>query len=117
MLTYLIVIFLLIFLFLRRKNLFSNEQFLSQLFFALALFLFGFYLVKLKAVFNLPGPLHTILLTISLLGIALAYYFRAALVLFFSLIGLWSWWFVYGSDMVMKTQIIQLINKIIIIDS
>lgn len=83
------------------KNLivfFSREDFLSQLFFLLAIFFLGVFLFALNKDINSPLSSQTLLLITSIIGILVAYYYKLIFTLNFSLIGISCWWMIQAAS-------------------
>lgn len=70
----------------------SKEDAVSQLFLLLSFFFLGITLLAFSNDFDYPLSWRAILFITSFLGLVGAYYLKAIYTLFFSLIGLVSWW-------------------------
>ncbi len=70
----------------------SKEDFISQFFFLFSVFFLGLTLLAFNKDLGEPLSWRTILLLVSVVGVAIAYYFKVIYTLAVSLIGLAGWW-------------------------
>lgn len=83
----------------------SKEDNVSQFFFLLSIFFFGVTLLAFNKDLGDPLSGRTILFLVSMVGIVIAYYFKAIYTLAVSLIGLASWWNAQAVDWVQVKDI------------
>lgn len=70
----------------------SGKDFLSQMFFLLSIFFLGATLFVLNKNYGEPLSWQTILLTVSITGIILAYYYKLIYARVLSIVGIILWW-------------------------